>query len=199
MLEAAGSTSAATIQPPRHPSGSDANSAPPPPDTSPAKAWSDALKQAATNSPQQSVTAKPGDTMTSIASRHNDSLASVEQANPDIVNPNVLHNGQTVYLPKTTPDQIVIGVDNSEIKPIITAMADANAADQGSGVKNRGIRQEDLEQSAQSWDTVGQATFNMLMNNNSGAYPEQAAAAEVKQLNALEPGNAKFAGANNSA
>ena len=195
MLEAAGSTSAATTQPRR----SDTSSAPPPPDTSPAKAWTDALKQAATNSPQQSVTVKPGDTITSIAKSHNYSVAGVEQANPNISNPNLLHAGQTVDLPKTTPDPIVKGVDNSEIQPIITAMANANAADQGSGVRNAGVRQEDQEQSAQAWDTVGQTTLKMLMSNNSGEYPEQAAAKEVQQLNALEPGNAKFAAANNYA
>lgn len=37
------------------------------------------------------------------------------------------------------------------------------------------------------------------MNNNAGAYPEQAAAAGVRQLNALEPGNTKFSAANNAA
>ncbi|MBV9251127.1 MAG: LysM peptidoglycan-binding domain-containing protein [Acetobacteraceae bacterium] len=194
MLEAAGSTSAATVQPRR----TDTSSAPPP-DTSPAKAWTDALKQAATNSPQQSVKVKPGDTMTSIAKSHNDSVASVEQANPNIANANLLHCGQTIDLPKKTPDQIVSGVDNSEVQPIITAMANANAADEGSGVRNAGVRQEDQAQAAQAWDTVSQTTLNMLMTNNSGEYPEQAAARQVAQLDALEPGNAKFAAANNYA
>jgi LysM repeat protein len=197
MFESAGSTSAVT-QPPHRSGDSDTSSAPQK-DTSPAQAWTDALKQAKTNSPQQSVTVKPGDTMAGIAKRHNDSLAGVEQANPGISNPNLLHLGQTVYLPKTVPNQIVSGVDNSQIQPIIAAMANANAADQGSGVKNAGVHQEDMAQSAQAWDTVGQTTLNMLLNNNSGKYPEQAAAAEVKQLNALEPGNAKFAAANNYA
>jgi hypothetical protein len=92
MLDNAGSASAAVTQPRRSP-GSDANSAPP--DTSPAKAWDDALKQAKANSPQQSVTVKPGDTMTGIARRHNDPLASVEQANPRISNPNERDRGGT--------------------------------------------------------------------------------------------------------
>jgi LysM repeat protein len=198
MFESAGSTSAVT-QPPHRSGDSDTSSAPPQKDTSPARAWTDALKQAKTNSPQQSVTVRPDDTMAGIARRHNDSLASVEHANPGISNPNLLHVGQTVYLPKTVPNQIVSGVDNSEIQPIIAAMANANAADQGSGVKNAGVRQQDQAQAAQSWDTVQKTTLDMLMNNNGGAYPEQAAAAKVKQLNALEPGNTKFAAVNNAA
>jgi hypothetical protein len=122
-----------------------------------------------------------------------------------IADPNDVAVGQTVYLPKTTPAQVVAGVDNAQIKPIITATANANSTDQSaqvlerSGLRNRAIVSDLQAQSNQSWNTVAQATFNMLVNNNAGAYPEQASAAEVRQLNALEPGNTKFAAANNAA
>jgi hypothetical protein len=164
-------------------------SAKPTPDTSPEKAWAEALALAKANSPQESVTVKPGDTLSGIASSHHDTLASLEAVNPQIHCPNLIHNGQTVYLPKETPDQVVTGVDNSQIKPIITAMANANAAGPGS--------------SAKSWSAVEQTTYNMLIDNNTGAYPELKAEAEIEQLNALEPSNApgyaNFVAANNQA
>src|SRR5262249_11382207 len=187
-------------------SGADAKSGASTPDPSPEKkAWADAVAQATANRPQQSVTVKPGDTLTGIANSHNDTVRSVAKANPQIHDPNLIDPGQTVNLPKTTPDQVVTGVDNSQIKPIITAMANANSSDQAlqdlqhSRIGNRGLRDDAQAQSAQSWDTVRQTTLDMLMNNNAGAYPEQAAAAEVRQLNALEPGNTRFAAANNAA
>jgi LysM repeat protein len=174
-------------------------------DISPGQAWADALAQATTNSPQDSVTVKRGDTLTGIARSRHYALSSLEAANSQIVNPDLIYAGQTVYLPKTTPAQVVTGVDNLQIQPIIAAMADANAADRSledlrhSGVRNRGILGDTQEQSAQSWGTVEQTTYTMLLNNNSGAYPELTAAAEVQQLNALEPGNSRFAEANNAA
>lgn len=158
----------------------------PKPVTSPAKAWNDAVAQAKANSPQQTVTAVPGDSLSSIATSHDDTLPSVEAANPRIQPPCLLEIGQTVALPKKTPAQVVSGVDDSQVKPIITAMANANAAN-----------------TAQSWNKVKQTTFNMLVANNNAPYPDVSAAAEVKQLNALEPGNSKsardFAAANNAA
>lgn len=84
--------------------------------------------------------------MTGIAHSHNDTVQNVEETNPQISDPNLIYPGQRVSLPKTTPDQVVTGVDNSRIKPIISAMADANSADQAlrdlqhSPMRNRGIR-----------------------------------------------------------
>jgi LysM repeat protein len=182
-----------------------AKSPAPTPDTSPEKAWTDAVAQAKANAPQQSVTAKPGDTLTGVATSHHDTVQDVIKANPQIADPSLIHVGETIYLPKTTPAQVVTGVDNTQIQPIITAMANANSDDEGlqqlqtAPFRNRATLQDAQAQSAQSWDTVEQITYNMLVNNNGGAYPEQAAVAEVKQLNALEPGNAKFAAANNAA
>jgi LysM domain len=42
----------------------------------------------------------PGDTLSGIASNHGVSLASVEAANPQIKNPNLIYAGQTIKLPK---------------------------------------------------------------------------------------------------
>jgi hypothetical protein len=179
------------------------------PDTSPTEAWNDAVAQARANSPQESVTAKPGDSLASIATSHSDTLSSVETENPQVYPPDLLHIGQIVRLPKKTPAEVVTGVSDSQIKPIITAMASANAADQNVReteqnaarvhLRDPSLFSEAETQATNSWNTVEQKTINMLTTNNGGAYPEQAAAAEVKQLNALEPGNAKFAAANNAA
>jgi LysM repeat protein len=179
------------------------------PDTSPAKAWADAQAQAKANSLQQTVTVKPGDSLASIAESHGDTLSSVERANPQVQPPWLLPYPDTVLLPKKTPAEVVSGVGNADIKPIITAMAHANAADQNLQeteknaaklhVRDPSLFSDAETQSTNSWNTVEQNTINTLMKNNGGAYPEQAAAAEVRQLNALEPGNAKFAAANNAA
>jgi LysM domain len=211
LMEPPGSATATVSRPPAQSqsSGASKSPAPPTPDTSPAKAWSDAVAQARANSPQQHVTVKPGDTLTGIANSRHDTLPGVEANNPQISDPNLIHSGDTVYLPKKTPAQVVSGVDNSQIKPIITAMADANLADQNlqttaQNAARMHVRDPEVfsgaqAQSTNSWNMVQRTTFNMLMNNNQRAYPEQAAAAEVRQLNALEPGNAKFAAANNAA
>jgi hypothetical protein len=195
--------SASTASPPAARNQSSGASTKPTADTSPTKAWNDALAQAKANSPQQTVTAKPGDSLASIAGSHGDTLSSVETDNPQVYPPDLLHIDQTVRLPKKTPAEVVTGVDNSQIKPIIRAVANANLADQGLHspvlAHDPGALGEAETESTNSWNTVEQKTINMLMNNNSGAYPEQAASAEVKQLNALEPGNAKFAAANNAA
>jgi LysM repeat protein len=179
------------------------------PDTSPAKAWADALAQAAANSPQQTVTVKPGESLASIAESHGDTLSSVEDANPHVQPPSLLPYPYTVLLPKKTPAQVVSGVDDSQIKPIITAMANANLADQNfqetvqnaakHHVRDPGIFSDGQAQSTASWNAVQQATYNMLINNNGRGFPDVTAAGQVKQLNALEPGNAKFAAANDAA
>jgi LysM repeat protein len=174
-------------------------------DTSPAKAWADAIAQAKANSPPPRATVKPGDTLTGIADSHNDALPSVENADPQISNPNLIYPRQTVDLPKATPAEVVTGVHNSQVKPIITTVANANAADQGldtlqhSHIPNSELLGEAHAQSAQSWDKVEQTTLKMLTNNNHSPYPDQVAAAEVRELNALEPGNARFAAANDAA
>ena len=199
-MELPGSGSGAAVPPPPPPQHKPAA---PTQDTSPAKAWADAVAQATANRPQQHVTVKPGDTLTGIADHHNAALPGVENANPQITNPNLIYPRETVYLPKTAPAEVVTGVHDKEIKPIITAMANANLADQGlhspALAHDPGAIGEVRAQSAQSWDAVKQTTLKMLIDNNHSPYPDEAAAAEVRQLNALEPGNAKFAAANNAA
>jgi LysM repeat protein len=149
-----------------------------PPDTSPEEAWAGAVAQAIINSPLKSVTVAPGDTLTKIARLNNCSLDSLEAANPQIKNPRLIQIGETVYVPNAAPAQVVTGAGNPEIQPIIAAMAEANAA-----------------QSQESWDKVTEITYNFLIKNNTGAYPERAAEAQVQRLNALEPDNPRFAAA----
>lgn len=211
LMQLPGSATAAVSRPPVHNQSSGAANNPKPPtaDTSPAKAWSDAVAQARANSPQQHATVTPGDTLTGIAGSHDDTLPAVEANNPQIVDPNLIHSGDWVHLPKQTPAQVVSGVDDSQIKPIITAMANANLADQNLQMTAQdaarlhmpdpGIFIGPQAQSTNSWNKVQQTTFNMLINNNYNPHPDQSAKAEVQQLNALEPGNAKFAAANNAA
>lgn len=152
------------------------------PPTSPTKAWQEALDQARHNAPRHYVDVRPGDNLSTIAATHQDTLSSVEAANPQITDPALIHVGDKVALPKKTPAQVVSGVDDAGVKPIITAMAHANAS-----------------QTPQSWKEVSQATLRMLTANNHGPYPDVTGAAEVKQLDALEPGNSKFAAANKAA
>lgn len=45
------------------------------------------------------ILVQPGDTLSGIASSHGVSLAAVEQANPQLSNPNVIYAGQPVTLP----------------------------------------------------------------------------------------------------
>ncbi|BDA50379.1 probable serine/threonine-protein kinase DDB_G0281745 at C-terminar half [Coccomyxa sp. Obi] len=47
-----------------------------------------------------SSTVRSGDTLWGIARAHNDSLADVEAANPDITDPDVIQPGQTICLPR---------------------------------------------------------------------------------------------------
>ncbi len=156
-------------------------------DTSPSQAWADALTRAKIDSKQVEVSVIPGETLTGIASSHDDTLSSVESINPDLYNPlfgyNRIFPGQTVDLPKKTPPEVVSGVNDSQIQPIITAMANANVHPQ----KTAG------------WKTAEHDTYIMLLDNMSATTPDQTAIAQVQHLNALEPGNTNFANANNAA
>lgn len=100
-------------------------------DTSPSQAWIDAMAWARKNSKQPEVLVNSGDSLTGIAGTHRVTLSGVEVANPQIPDPNLIYPGETVSLPQSTPAQIVAGVDDSQVKPIITDMAKANLADQG--------------------------------------------------------------------
>jgi hypothetical protein len=45
------------------------------------------------------ITVQSGDTLSGIAAANGDSLAAVENVNPQIGNPNLIYVGQTVYIP----------------------------------------------------------------------------------------------------
>jgi LysM repeat protein len=47
----------------------------------------------------------PGNTLSGIAASHSVSLAAVEAANPQIVNPNLIYVGETVFIPGSLPSQ----------------------------------------------------------------------------------------------
>jgi hypothetical protein len=80
---------------------------------------------------------------------------------------------------------VVTGVSNSQIEPIISAMAYANAADQDvefgppGDVKTPSVG--GAVEVAQGRQKVKQLTYNMLIDNNHGhgVYPDVAAAAEI--------------------
>jgi hypothetical protein len=187
-------------------STSGAAGTPPPPSssaTSPSQAWSDAVAWAKINSKQPEVRATPGDSLTDIANSHHIALSKVEAVNPQIPNTNLIYPNETVYLPKTTPAQIVAGINDSQIKPIITDMANADLANQGVVDANR-THDPSAEADAQGqqtadWNAVQHATYEMLLDNMSPTTPDQTALAQVQHLNALAPGNTNFANANNAA
>src|SRR5215470_529721 len=107
-IELPGSGSGGSVpQPTQNQSRTITKSTTPPPGTSRAKTWADTVAHATANGPRQSVKVKPGDTLTAIANSHNDTVGSVERANPRITDPNLIYPGQTVYLPEKTADQVV--------------------------------------------------------------------------------------------
>lgn len=165
------------------------------------------MARAKINSKQPEVPVRPANTLAGIASSHGDTLPRVEALNQDLHNPvtgfNRILPGQTVVLPKKTPSEVVAGVNNSQIKPIITALANANSADQGVADANRthdpsGEADAEAEKTA-AWNTVKHDTYTMLLDNMSPTTPDQTAQAQVKNLNELEPGNTKFDNETNGA
>jgi hypothetical protein len=168
--------------------------------------WAAAMARAAANA-SRPVTVKAGQTLSGIAAAHGDSLPSVQNANPQIpYDPypykNLIFPNQTVDLPQRTPAEVVPPIDNSQIRPIIYALGNAQAYDKAQdtaaldkvpyGAVAPG-QYAALAQSAKNWDAVRQQTYNALIGSNHGLFPNQAAATEIKGLNALEPGNTQFA------
>ena len=100
--------------------------------------------------------------------------------------------GQVVHVDVEEEQFVHKGDPIAEVDPkdyeVALEQADANLADQGLHspvlAHDPGALGEAETQSTNSWNGVEQKTINMLMNNNGGAYQEQAAAAEVKRLNA---------------
>lgn len=67
----------------------------------------------------QQYTVKPNDTLYSIAQEFNVPLAQLIKANPQITNPNLIHEGQTIIIPNLPPipDQIDI-IESNAVKII---------------------------------------------------------------------------------
>ncbi len=96
------------------------------------------------------------------------------------------------------------GITSQQLAPILQARTaatqDEAALSKLHAPVNRGIVQDEQAQAGQAWGKVQQATQQWLENNaGTSAFPEDAAAQRVKQLNALFPGGAKFAAANHAA
>lgn len=194
-------------------SGSAASGSTPAATPSQTAAWDAVVAQARSNSPQPTAPVLPGENLTVIADLYGVPLSTVEKDNPQIVPPNyVVRPGDQLKLPKRTPAQVVPPFDNSQVKPIIFAYADAEGFDKDhdiSGLHDEppgalgGFQKAELAQSDKNWDAVTQATYNALTSNPLGGagvtYPDVAACKEVAELDALEPGNAQFAAANKAA
>jgi hypothetical protein len=79
-------------------------------------------------------------------------------------------------------------------------MQDETAVSRMRAPANRAIVQGEQAQASQAWNKVQQATQQWLENNaGPRAFPEVAAAQRVKELDALAPGDTKFAAANQAA
>jgi hypothetical protein len=145
----------------------------------PAQAWQELVDRAS------QVTVKPGDSLSSIAKSHGETLAEVEAANPDIVkkNPDLIYPGQTVHLfGPGTKTQIVPGVSNDQLKEVVTAAALANASDPNWSTVRVGQG---------SWNQVQTLVYNMLVSNFKN---DPAGAINAAQtLIALEPNSPNFA------
>jgi hypothetical protein len=96
------------------------------------------------------------------------------------------------------------GITSQQLAPVLQARQVA-AQDQAALSRlrpptNRAIAQDEQTQAAQDWQKVQQATQQWLENTaGTSAFPEDAAAQKVKQLDALFPGDTKFAAANQAA
>lgn len=59
-------------------------------------------------------TVRPGDTLTTIATRHDLSVADVLRVNPLLPDPERLYPGQSIYLPRRAPNQLVMNLPRAE-------------------------------------------------------------------------------------
>ena len=96
------------------------------------------------------------------------------------------------------------GITSQQLAPVLQARQqagqDETALSQLHSPVNRGIVQDEQTQAAQDWTKVQQATQQWLQNTaGSSAFPEDAAAQKVKQLDALFPNDSKFSAANQAA
>ena len=96
------------------------------------------------------------------------------------------------------------GTTSQQLAPVLqarqTATQDEAALGKLPAPANRGIMQDEQAQVAHGWGNAQQATQQWLENTaGTSAFPEDRAAQRVKQLDALFPGDTKFATANHAA
>ena len=96
------------------------------------------------------------------------------------------------------------GVTSQQIAPILqdraAAVSDDNALTHLHAPVNRAIVQDEQQQATEAWSKVQQDTQHWLQSSiGLKAFPEDTAAARVKELDALHPGDQKFAAANHAA
>ncbi|HEY3845918.1 MAG TPA: LysM domain-containing protein [Acetobacteraceae bacterium] len=96
------------------------------------------------------------------------------------------------------------GITSQQLAPVLqarqAATQDEAALSRLRAPANRAIVQGEQAQASQAWTTVQQRTQQWLENNaGTHAFPEVAAAQRVKELDALAPGDTKFAAANQAA
>ena len=146
------------------------------------------------------VAVQAGDTLMSIAAAYGDTVQQVEADNAQIKNSNLIHPGDIIFVPDNIP-----GVTQQQSKQLATDHAAAVQVDQtidalrGHYV-NRAIMQELQQESQQDWAKVQNDVQSILSTNGAGTlFPEDRAAATVKALNAVYPGDTKFAAATSGA
>jgi hypothetical protein len=69
--------------------------------------WEGAVNKAITDGPRERTRVTPGETLTSIANQHGESLSTLEADNPQLTTPpgpNVIHSGDLVILSSKTPN-----------------------------------------------------------------------------------------------
>jgi len=96
------------------------------------------------------------------------------------------------------------GITSSQLAPVLqarqAAVQDDSALSHLRPPTNRAIVQGEQSQASQAWQKVQQSTQQWLLNTaGTKAFPEVGAAQRVKQLDALFPGDTKFATANRAA
>lgn len=65
------------------------------------------------------VTVTWGETLSEIAAAHGDTLQQVEQANPQITDPNLIHPGQTVEVPVAEPAPAPVAIETGMIVHLV--------------------------------------------------------------------------------
>jgi len=81
-----------------------------------------------------------GDTMSTVAASHGVSLSSLEAANPQITDPNVIFAGEGYHLPGGNPNSIS---GDSSVRPA-SISGDSSTAPSGTGTSSGGFSSSDV-------------------------------------------------------